>query len=203
MKRLHRPDLYGWTVFDEDRNLDFHSVLLVRRAGNVVVDPLPMSNHDQRHLRKLGGVGLVVVTNADHTRIAEALAIEHDVEIAAPIGDEDLMDIPVDRWLTDGDTVVEGLEVLALQGSKTPGEIALLLDGSTLITGDLVRAHMGGQLDLLPAPKLTDAGAALLSLKRLAALNGIEAVLTGDGWPVFRDGTLRLRELVTRLEHPG
>ena len=27
MKLLHRDDLYGWSVFDEERNIDFNSVL--------------------------------------------------------------------------------------------------------------------------------------------------------------------------------
>ena len=37
MKRLHRADLYGWSRFDEARDIDFHSVLWKRSGGNVVV----------------------------------------------------------------------------------------------------------------------------------------------------------------------
>ena len=36
MKRLHRPHLFGWSVFNEDRNIDFHSTVWVRPEGNVV-----------------------------------------------------------------------------------------------------------------------------------------------------------------------
>jgi hypothetical protein len=89
-----------------------------------------------------------------------------------------------------------GLTALALDGSKTPGELALVLDGSTLVTGDLVRAHRGGGLDLLPDAKLVDRAAAIASVRRLAALPGIDAVLVGDGWPVFRGGAAALAELV-------
>jgi hypothetical protein len=60
MKALHREDLFGWSRFDEARNLDFHSVLWVRPEGNVVVDPLPLSEHDTTHLRSLGGVAWAV-----------------------------------------------------------------------------------------------------------------------------------------------
>ena len=49
MKRLHRVDLHGWSCFDETRDLDFHSVLWTRPDGNVVVDPLPLTDHDRRH----------------------------------------------------------------------------------------------------------------------------------------------------------
>ena len=59
MKQHHRPDLFGWSVFDPDRDIDFHSVVWVRKKGNVVIDPLPMSDHDRAHLESLGGAALV------------------------------------------------------------------------------------------------------------------------------------------------
>ena len=80
--------------------------------------------------------------------------------------------------------------------AKTPGELALIVEGSTLITGDLVRAHEAGRLCLLPAAKLIDPDAARASVERLADLGTIDAVLTGDGWPVFRHGGEALRELL-------
>ena len=107
MKRLHRADLFGWSCFDESRNLDFHSVLWVHAGGNVAIDPLPLSPHD--------------------------------------------------------------------------------------------RAHEGGRLTTLPAPKLGDPARAAASVRRLAALPGIDAVLVGVGWPIFRGGGAALRELAERL----
>ena len=52
---------------------------------------------------------------------------------------------------------------------------------------------------MLPAAKLSDEAAAIASVRRMARLPGIEAVLVGDGWPVFRDGGARLAELADRL----
>ena len=92
--------------------------------------------------------------------------------------------------------MVPGLRVVELHGSKTPGELALILEDTTLITGDLIRGHVLGQLNLLPDPKLGDRGAAFESVRKLAALAKIEAVLVGDGWPLGRDGHARLGELV-------
>lgn len=198
MKRLHRPDLFGWSQFDRERNLDFHSVLWVRPEGNVIIDPLPLDDHDARHLRKLGGVKLILVTNADHGRIANALAIENEAELVGPAEDEPLLDFECDRWVEDGEEIVPGLIAWRMHGSKTPGELALQL-GDTLITGDLVRSHAGGQLDLLPDAKLTDRAAAIASVRRLAALRP-KAVLVGDGWPAFRDGAALLDELLARLD---
>ncbi len=194
MKQLHRPDLYGWSVFDEARNLDFHGLCWVRDAGNVLVDPMPMSEHDLGHLTELGGVAVIVCTNSDHTRDIPALAERFGASVAAPAAEREGFPIHVDRWLTDGDELVPGATVFALDGSKTPGEVALRLH-DTLVCGDLIRGHVGGRLNLLPDPKLTDKSAALASVARLAAL-GVDAVLVGDGWHVFRGGQAALQDLL-------
>jgi hypothetical protein len=66
--------LFGWSRFDERRNLDFCSVAWVRPGGNVLIDPLPMIEHDFAHLEALGGAALIIITNSDHTRDAQKLA---------------------------------------------------------------------------------------------------------------------------------
>jgi hypothetical protein len=198
MKRLHRKDLYGWSEFDEGRNIDFHSVLWVRPGGNVAIDPLPLSKHDQAHLESLGSVSTIIVTNSDHERASKALAEATGARIFGPAGERERF--TCNAWLGDGDEVVRGLTAMALEGSKTPGELALLLDETTLITGDLIRAHEAGRLCLLPDEKLSDKEQAVASLKRLAGLLSIEAVLTGDGWPVFRGGAQALADLSAELD---
>lgn len=199
MKALHRPDLYCWSRFDETRNLDFHGYALVRDGGNVLVDPLPMSEHDLAHLVALGGASTIVVTNSDHVRATVELAARFGASIAGPAGERESFPIACDRWLGAGDVVVDGVVVHELAGSKTPGELALVVDRTTLITGDLIRAHRGGALTLLPDPKLSDKTRAIESLRALASLEAIEAVLVGDGWPVFVDGHRRLVELLATL----
>lgn len=198
MKRLHRPDLYGWSQFDEARNIDFNSVLWVRPGGNIVVDPLPLSAHDTTHLRQLGGAAWIVVTNSDHVRATAELKAMTKAQVAGPRGEDKTFPIACDRWLADDDEVVPGLRAFELHGSKTPGELCLLLEETTLITGDLIRAHEGGALCLLPDTKLRDRGQAIVSVARVAGRGRIDAVLPGDGWPVFRDGTIVLREMLAR-----
>lgn len=200
MKQLHRPDLYGWSQFDTSRNIDFNSVLWVRAEGNVVVDPLPMSAHDYEHLQNLGGARYVILTNSDHVRDTRALRERTEAKVFAPAAEREQFPIAVDRWLSVGDEPVPGLHAYEMAGSKTPGELTLLLQTTTLITGDLIRAHAGGRLDSLPPSKLKDPARAFESIRKMSELVNIVAVLTGDGWPVFRDGARLLQELVTRLE---
>lgn len=195
MKLLHRADLYGWSRFDEANNIDFHSVLWVRAEGNIVIDPLPISDHERARLIQFGGARHVVITNSDHVRDAEALRDLTHAKLYGPSAERSTFPIACDGWLEDGDEVVSGLTVFAMEGSKTPGELALLLEHATLITGDMVRAHRAGSLELLPDRKLLDPRLALASLRRLANLLEVQAVLPGDGWPVFRDGHQLLSEL--------
>jgi hypothetical protein len=199
MKSLHRSDLYSWSVFDEARNVDFHGLCWATSEGNVLVDPLPLSPHDRAHLESLGGAAWIVITNSDHTRAAQEIAAWTGAKILGPAAERDTFPSPCDRWLGPGDLVLQGLVVMTVNGSKTPGELVLLLEGKTLITGDLIRAHKAGSLMLLPDAKLVDKVAAIASVKRLAALEGIDTVLVGDGWPVFRYGGIALRELAAKL----
>ncbi len=192
MKQLHRSDLFGWSVFDEARNLDFHGLCWQGPRGNVLVDPMPMTAHDLAHLDALGGVHWIVCTNSDHTRAVAELAERFGAEVAGPGAEQAAFPIAIDRWLADGDEVL-GARVVTLDGSKTPGEVALVI-GDTLVCGDLVRGHVGGRLNLLPDPKLVDKQAALASVSRLAALD-VDAVLVGDGWHVFTGGRAALRAL--------
>ena len=197
MKALHRPDLFGWSQFDEARNLDFHGVAWIRPGGNVLVDPMPMSEHDLAHLTALGGAHTIVVTNSDHTRSAKALAARFSAELCGPAAEREGFPFVCARWLADGDEPVAGLKVRTFDGSKTPGELALVLEETTLIAGDLLRGHFAGKLNLLPDAKLRDRAQALASVARLVREHPrLDAVLVGDGWPVFRDGLSRLRELI-------
>lgn len=199
MKKLHRNDLFAWSVFNEERDLDFHSYLWVREGGNVVIDPLPLSAHDHQHLQKLGGVDYIVITNSDHCRAAEALANQTGAVVYGPVAEQETFPIFCDHWIYDGQEIVTGLKAYELHGSKTPGELALLLEHTTLVTGDLIRCHQGGELCLLPDAKLANRQLAIQSVKRLASLPGIQAVLTGDGWPLFAHGSEALHHLARSL----
>ena len=199
MKSLHRSDMYGWSAFDLERNIDFNSCAWIRPEGNVLIDPLPLSSHDFAHLNSLGGAAWIVVTNADHLRAAKSISYVTGAKIAAPIAEKETFPIQCDCWLDDGGELVPGLQVFEMQGSKTAGELALLLDGTTLITGDLIRSHKPGSLTILPDAKLQNRFDAIASVRRLAEISTIQVVLVGDGWSVFRDGGTVLKELAASL----
>ncbi len=197
MKRLHRRerDLYSWSVFNERLDIDFNSFALVRQSSNVLIDPLPLSPHDKKHLQDLGGAHWVVVTNSDHVRAAQEIAADFGAKLVGPDAERATFPLKCDRWLKSGDEVVPGLVTVELEGSKTAGELALILDKTTLFAGDLIRCHQAGSLVLLKKEGITDYARAAQSIERLLTYP-IEAVLVGDGYCVFRDGRTALRELI-------
>lgn len=195
MKRTHRADLLCWSRFDEARDIDFNSYAWLRPEGTVLIDPLPLSDHDRRDLEARGPVAHIVITNSDHVRDAAALAERYRAAVVGPEGERDRLGVRCDRWIASGE-ILPGLLAIALEGSKTPGELALVLEETTLITGDLLRAHAGGSLHLLPPDKLADAAKARESVRALLAHPRIDAVLVGDGWPLFRGARAQLEELV-------
>ncbi len=200
MKSLHKNNFYCWSDFDEDRNIDFHSYLWVREAGNIAFDPLPLSIHDRNHLDSLGTLSAIVISNSDHIRDAEKLAEETGAEVWGPSAEKENFPLKCSKWLSECKEVVEGLDVYCMSGSKTEGELAFIIEKDTLISGDLIRAHRGGSLCMLPDTKLKDIGMAKASVKRLASMSGMAAILPGDGWPVFRDGERVLSELLVSIE---
>jgi glyoxylase-like metal-dependent hydrolase (beta-lactamase superfamily II) len=200
MKRLHRRDLFCWSAFIERLDIDFNSFAWIREGGNVLVDPLPLSEHDRKHLRELGGAAWIVLSNSSHVRGAKEIAAEFNARIAGPAAEREGFPIPCDRWLKEGDDFLPGLRILELDGSKTPGELALVLEDTTLIAGDLLRSHRAGELMLLkPEQGMKDAGRAAASLRRLLSHERLQALLLGDGWCVFRDGRKMLEEFLSSL----
>ena len=73
MKRLIFEDLYSWSVFSPERQVDFNGHLWVRPDGNILIDPVEMSDTDSEHLAALGGAKSIVLTNVDHEREAAVL----------------------------------------------------------------------------------------------------------------------------------
>src|SRR5690606_32958341 len=101
MKRTHRADLRCWSRFDPARNLDFNAWAWLRPGGTVLVDPLPLSDHDRAELEAAGPVSYVIVTNGDHVRAAPELVARYGAELIGPAGERGSLELACDRWAGD------------------------------------------------------------------------------------------------------
>jgi Metallo-beta-lactamase superfamily len=197
VKQLHRRDLFTWSRYDEPLRIDFNGLLWRREGGNVLVDPPPLGDHDVRHLDELGGAAAIVLTTSDHVRGAREIAARTGARLLGPAGERTAFPLACAGWLSDGDEPFPGLRVRELAGSKTEGELALVLDETTAIFGDAVRAHHAGALMFLRREKLPDPARLVESVRRLRSLHPrIAHVLVGDGWSAFNDGGTLLDALL-------
>jgi uncharacterized cupin superfamily protein len=176
-----------YSRWQADRSLYFNSYFVESDGENILVDPLVLDDADADQMFAAGGVAWVVVTNRDHERAARAAAERFEARVAASEGDASEMSLRQDRLLHDGDAIGPA-RVVALEGLKTAGEIALHLPSKqTLIVGDALWGEPIGSLRMMPDEKLSDPARALRSICALRALHP-RHVLVGDGAPVFERG---------------
>lgn len=200
MKRLTVENFYSWSVFSEQRQIDFSGHLWVRDEGNIVIDPVAISDSDLIQLMELGGAALIVATNRDHARMSVFFKEQTGAEILAHEEDAASFPFAIDRRVVHGDEVVPGMEVVHLRYGKSPGEIALVWPHlRTAFISDLVWGGPSGSLSFLPDENLADPARAALELRKLLAYPQIDTILVGDGDSIFGNGRRRLLEcLVAR-----
>jgi len=176
-----------WSAWQPERNLFFNSFFFEGSGsdeGNVAIDPLAVSESDAAEIAARGGLGWIAITNRDHERDARALAARFGAKIAASALDAPLLSGPVDRVLAEGDTIAGG-RVVALDGLKTPGEFGLYFaERKAVLVGDALWGSPAGALRLMADEKLADPPRAVLSLRKLAALD-FDHLLVGDGACLF------------------
>ncbi len=194
MKEIAFENFYSWSIFSQERQIDFNGHLWVRDEGNVLIDPVPMEGADLEQFDQLGGAAWIVLTNRDHEREAVFFQNRSGARIAVHRADADLLVHPHDRLLDDGEEIVSGLQVVHLAHGKSPGEIALYWPALELVlSGDLVVGAPLGRLTLLPDAKLADPPGAALGLRKLLQLD-FDALLVGDGHSVLYDARRLLLE---------
>jgi len=173
-----------WSRWQADRNLFFNSYFIAGDDENVIVDPLALDEADAGEIAANGGAAWIVVTNRDHQRSAKDVAERFGAKVAASEADASALSIAVDHRLRDGD-VIGGATVVALEGLKTAGEIALHWPWKqTVLVGDALWGDPAGSVRMMPDDKLADPLRAARSLRRLRACKP-RHLLVGDGTPIF------------------
>ncbi|MBC5825073.1 MAG: cupin domain-containing protein [Candidatus Eremiobacteraeota bacterium] len=184
-----------WSRWQADRGVYFNSWLVEQAAGAFIVDPLePDDDAVLSHLRT-AGVRAIVVTNRDHARAAARFGRELNAPIIASEPDAPLLSLGADRVVRDGDDIF-GWRVMVLDGYKTAGEMVLYSKAlRTAICGDAFWGAPAGALSLMSDEKLIDPVRALLSARRLRALQPVN-LLVGDGAPVFGNAAAAIGALI-------
>ena len=176
------PNIWQWSWFSEEKQLDFNGLFLTVGEHRILVDPPPMTPDDISHIRHGGQLDYIVVTNRDHERETPTYQKEFACQVVVPSADASQMAIQADRTHRDGELLPGGIWVVHLQDQKSPGESALFIQQGrgVMILGDALIGKPQGSLSMLSTEKYSDPAKAKAGLRRLLKYN-FDSVLCGDG----------------------
>jgi len=181
--------IWQWSIFNQDKQIDFNGWCVKRGDEVVVIDPPTPSQDVLAAIQKIGRPTAVLLTNKHHTRATEVIRRNFDSLVWIHEADKKLMEIPVDRTFKSGDSLPCGLQAVTVKDGKTPGETAFFLSGEApiLFVGDALIGKPSGSVSMLPADKFKDPDRAKEGLKVLLKYK-FEALLLGDGEPILSNG---------------
>ena len=70
------PNIWEWSWFSEEKQLNFNGHLLTVGEHRILVDPPPMTAKDVAFAQQGGPVDYIIVTNRDHERETATLQKE-------------------------------------------------------------------------------------------------------------------------------
>ena len=192
------PNIWEWSWFSEEKQLNFNGHLLTVGEHRILVDPPPMTAGDIAFARQGGPVDYILVTNRDHEREAASLREEFRCSVMVPELDAKEMALPTVKTCKDGELLPGGIWVVQLAHQKSPGESALFLDTGKgiLIVGDAIIGHPDGALRHLPPEKYADVDLARDGLRRLLKYK-FESLIVGDGASIISGAKPILEQLLT------
>lgn len=188
------PGIWTWSVFNDEKQINFNGWYVSRTSEPIIVDPPRMSGENIDFIRSHGRPVAVILTNKHHTRESAAVCDLFDAPIWVHEKDRSLMELETQRTYKDDENLPGGLRVITLENSKTPGESALLVSGepSALIIGDAMIGKPKGGLSMLPDEKFKDPQAARAGLGKLLDVE-FDALLLGDGESILSGAKQKLK----------
>lgn len=196
------PDIFTWSEFSKEKQLNFNGYYLARQSESVLIDPPEL---DSAGLNELSALILknsdcplkaIYLTNVHHDRTSRFLKDKFSIPICIHEKDKDLLEFFPDETFSDSESGPCGLKVIHLRHQKSPGESAFLLaEIKTMIVGDALIGKIPGKLNLLPAEKYSDIQQAKESL-RILLENDFDTLLVGDGHSILKDAKVIVSEFL-------
>ena len=189
LKELN-PNLFCWSEFSDEKQLNFNGHYLVHREESVLIDPPDLSDDGMKELKQRiaehsgSSLKAILLTNVHHDRASLKFKEVFDIPIYVHENDKDLLDFTPDHTFKADEILFCGLKVIHLKDQKTPGESAFLLEErKQLFVGDALIGKTPGKLNLLPPDKYKDIQKAKEALKVLQSYD-FDDLFLGDGEPI-------------------
>ena len=191
------PDIWQWSWFSDEKQLDFNGLFLMIGDHKILVDPPPMTAEARAVVRRHEPIDYIIITNRDHLREAAGYQAELGCQLRVPEADATQMDVKPTKTYQDGELLPGGIWAIHLKGQKSPGESALFIERGqgVLIVGDALIGRPSGSVSLLPPEKYVDIQQARDGLRRLLKYN-FDCLLVGDGVSILSGAKLQVERLL-------
>ena len=193
------PNIYTWSKFSDEKQLNFNGWYVINGEEAVIIDPPPAPESVLEDIADKTKPSAVILSNKDHARQSQAFADRFNIPIWIHELDQGLLEIQNTKTFKHGDCLPCQLKVIHIQNGKSPGESAFLYKGepNTLIVGDAVIGKPAGQVSMLPDEKFSDPQKAKESLSILLEEN-FDALLLGDGESFARGGYQAIKSFLQK-----
>ena len=183
-------NVYGWSQFSEEKQLNFNGYLIIGNGESVIIDPPQLESGilakllAQHESSPFQGIFL---TNVHHERNSDPLKRLYSVPVWVNELDKGGLEVPAEKSFKGGDTLLCGIKTIQLDDQKSPGETAFYLDQQKImIVGDALLGKVPGKLNMLPPDKYVDHTKAKIGLKKLLAYD-FDILLVGDGTTILKN----------------
>ena len=192
------PDIWQWSWFSDEKQLDFNGLFLEIGEHKILVDPPPMTAEARAVVRRHDPIDYIIITNRDHIREAAAYQAELKCQLRVPEADAAQMDVKPTKTYKDGELLPGGIWAIHLREQKSPGESALFIDRGrgVLIVGDALIGKPPGAVRMLPGEKYADLAKAKEGLRRLLKYN-FDSLLVGDGSSILVGGKQQVEQFLS------
>ena len=195
-------NVYRWSEFSDEKQLNFNGYYLVHYGESIIIDPAFLSNSDLQDLKNLivknleSPLRAILLTNVHHERMSKTIKEVFNIPVYIHKDDAALLEFGPDHTFQDHDKLFCELKVIHLENQKSPGESAFYLeDKKTLFVGDALIGKVPGKLNLLPPEKFSDINEARKSLQVLRNID-FDDLLLGDGDSIIGKGKEALEEFL-------
>jgi glyoxylase-like metal-dependent hydrolase (beta-lactamase superfamily II) len=191
------PNIWQWSWFSKEKQLDFNGLFLVVGEHKILVDPPAMTAEARTVVLRHEPIDYIIITNRDHIREAAVYQEELKCQLRVPEADAAQMDLKPTKTYKDGELLPGGIWVIHLKDQKSPGECALFLQQGRgiLIVGDALIGKPVGAVSMLPAEKYADVAKAKEGLRRLLKYE-FDSLLVGDGASILVGGKQEVERLL-------
>ena len=187
------PNIFSWSIYSEEKNLDFNGYFLVHNNESIIIDPPELTEDEEKELLSLININpssplkAILLTNIHHERASNLLKDTFSIPVWVNKFDKNNLEMSTDNTFIGGEKLFCGIESIQLEAQKSPGETAFYIrDLEVMILGDALIGKFPGQVSMLPSEKYKDIKKAKENLKLLMNYE-FKTLLLGDGIPILKN----------------